>query len=113
MKYCTYCGNELLDEAIICPKCGCPTEIYQSSKENQNITSSQNSQNVINIFYILGCILTGIITYFIGFAWTIPMTIIYFKKVKNNEQISIAFKVCSLIFVSQIAGIIMLCEKNK
>ena len=23
MKYCTHCGNELLDEAVICPKCGC------------------------------------------------------------------------------------------
>ena len=24
MKYCTKCGNELFDEAVICPKCGCP-----------------------------------------------------------------------------------------
>ncbi len=23
MKYCTHCGNELLDEAVICMKCGC------------------------------------------------------------------------------------------
>ncbi len=23
MKYCTHCGNEVLDEAVICPKCGC------------------------------------------------------------------------------------------
>ena len=23
MKYCTHCGNELLDDAVICPKCGC------------------------------------------------------------------------------------------
>lgn len=23
MKYCSKCGNELLDEAVICPKCGC------------------------------------------------------------------------------------------
>lgn len=26
MKYCTHCGNQLLDEAVICPKCGFPTE---------------------------------------------------------------------------------------
>lgn len=24
MKYCYKCGNELFDEAVICPKCGCP-----------------------------------------------------------------------------------------
>lgn len=23
MKYCTHCGKELLDEAVICPVCGC------------------------------------------------------------------------------------------
>ena len=23
MKYCSHCGAELLDEAVICPKCGC------------------------------------------------------------------------------------------
>ena len=23
MKYCSKCGNELLDEAVLCPKCGC------------------------------------------------------------------------------------------
>ncbi len=25
MKYCAKCGAELLDEAVICPKCGCST----------------------------------------------------------------------------------------
>lgn len=23
MKYCSSCGSELKDEAVICPKCGC------------------------------------------------------------------------------------------
>lgn len=26
MKYCTKCGNELLDEAVVCPRCGCEVE---------------------------------------------------------------------------------------
>ena len=25
MKYCSHCGKELLDEAVICPGCGCAT----------------------------------------------------------------------------------------
>ncbi len=25
MKYCTKCGKEIMDEAVICPGCGCPT----------------------------------------------------------------------------------------
>ena len=23
MKYCSKCGNEVFDEAVVCPKCGC------------------------------------------------------------------------------------------
>ncbi len=26
MKYCTHCGKEILDEAVICVGCGCATE---------------------------------------------------------------------------------------
>lgn len=32
MKYCRQCGKELLDEAVICPGCGCSTEHKQQSK---------------------------------------------------------------------------------
>ena len=31
MKYCSKCGNELHDEAVICPKCGCPVENTNSA----------------------------------------------------------------------------------
>lgn len=24
MKYCSKCGKEIMDEAVICPVCGCP-----------------------------------------------------------------------------------------
>lgn len=24
MKYCVHCGKELLDDAVVCPNCGCP-----------------------------------------------------------------------------------------
>lgn len=23
MKYCSHCGKEVLDEAVVCPNCGC------------------------------------------------------------------------------------------
>jgi uncharacterized membrane protein YvbJ len=26
MKYCSKCGTELVDEAVICPNCGCAVE---------------------------------------------------------------------------------------
>jgi len=36
MKYCTHCGKQLFDEAVICPGCGCPTAAYQENVWYQN-----------------------------------------------------------------------------
>ena len=33
MKYCRQCGKELLDEAVICPHCGCATGYEAASDE--------------------------------------------------------------------------------
>lgn len=33
MKYCTHCGKELLDEAVICPSCGCRVDYTFSSAD--------------------------------------------------------------------------------
>lgn len=33
MKYCSKCGKELLDEAVICVGCGCPVEVITKTKE--------------------------------------------------------------------------------
>lgn len=41
MKYCSHCGSELLDDAVVCPKCGCAAESQENSvPQNQNVTAS-------------------------------------------------------------------------
>lgn len=37
MKFCTKCGKELFDEAVVCPGCGCPVGNFQ--KENTRSAS--------------------------------------------------------------------------
>ena len=36
MKYCQKCGNELMDEAVVCPGCGCA----QAKTASENDSSS-------------------------------------------------------------------------
>ena len=31
MKYCQMCGKEIMDEAVICPGCGCRTQYDQDA----------------------------------------------------------------------------------
>jgi len=40
------------------------------------------------------------------------MTVVYFRKVKNHEPIGTGFKVCSLLFVSLVGGILMLVDND-
>ena len=113
MKYCTKCGNELMDEAVICPKCGCMVEganLNNVPKQNeadenlftsgntptpQDTTKTSNYVTVIKVFLVLGCI-----------------AIYYFRQVEKKQPIGMAFKICTLLFVSLIAGIFMLCDKE-
>ena len=69
-------------------------------------------------FMIIGIILTCICDYFI-YPWLpllhlaigIPMTIYYYKKAQDGiAAVGTGFKVCTLIFVSFVAGIIMLTD---
>ena len=73
--------------------------------KNVNLTSSQSTAFV---FMIIGCVCTTAFTYGVGLLWCIPMTIIYFKTLKKGLDVSNTFKVCTLLFVNMIAGIIML-----
>ena len=36
-KYCSHCGNKILIEAVICPKCGCETESHKHSQDKPSI----------------------------------------------------------------------------
>ena len=39
MKYCSHCGKEVLDEAVICPNCGCSVQYDGFNKASGNTQS--------------------------------------------------------------------------
>jgi hypothetical protein len=62
MKYCSRCGNEVVDEAVICPRCGCQVASYGGGK---NVQSGGNGFAVAGFvcsffFPLLGWIFGGI-----------------------------------------------------
>ena len=109
MKYCTICGNELMDEAVICPKCGCSTG-YSHPINNESYKTSSGIRTAAKVLMIIGTVLMGL--YILPLAWCLPMTISYCNKIKRGETVSTAFKVCSLLFVSSVGGILMLCDQD-
>ncbi len=106
MKYCTKCGAELHDEAVVCPRCGCATSDYKAhSSKIDDMTL------LIKIFMIIGCVCSGF-GLLLPLAWTIPMTVVVCRRLDNHEPIGTGLKVCTLIFCSLIAGILLLCTNT-
>ena len=113
MKYCSTCGAELHDNDAFCPKCGARVDYDEPKVEVEPVYSETKTKKrdstlmtVAFVFNIIGCIIFA--SFIIPLAWMIPMTVSLNDKIKNNEPISVGFKVCNLIFVSLISGILLL-----
>lgn len=55
MKYCKKCGAELVDEAVICPKCGCAVE---DQPVTSNVPAWQLKTNKSLLKYVLLSLIT-------------------------------------------------------
>lgn len=51
MKYCSQCGAQLVDEAVVCPQCGCPVQPQRSVDPNASPKS--------RLIALLLCIFVG------------------------------------------------------
>lgn len=68
---------------------------------------------VASIFMIIGTIYS-LLTTPLFLLWAVPMTVYYMYRTLYKEQnVSVAFKVCTLLFVNMIAGIVMLCDYKR
>ncbi len=103
MKKCIHCEREVMDDAHFCPFCGCTTE---RQAEYTGLDTA------IKVFLIMGAIATPLTLYYVPVIWCVPLAIIGFRKISNQERISKSFKICILLLVSVVAGILLLCRKE-
>ena len=91
MKYCTHCGAEIMDEAVICTKCGCWV----------NGSGAMQQKGKMNVCALVGFILTmvAVVTFFIDFMGTLALAgmivsiVGLAQTVKNSEQRGKAFAI--------------------
>ena len=60
------------------------------------------------ILYLLSTIAMGILI--VPLLWCVLMTISVYKYYKGDKILRVGFKVCTLLFVSLIGGVILLCD---
>ncbi len=123
MKYCSHCGAQLTDDSVFCFSCGKAVgEVVNQTNEGnvqkpatpnpaqqQRTKDNETMKQIISVFLILACVVMGICTFGIGLAWCIPMTISIRDRMRRCVPVGVALKVCTLLFVSTVAGILLLC----
>lgn len=116
--FCKNCGTKLEDNINFCPVCGCnqnqnntinQTKVEETSKNDNLYRSDDHTIRMISfIFCLLATIFTGWLI--LPLAWCIPLTIRCYNWYKYNRYMGIGVKICILLFVSQIGGILALVD---
>ena len=115
-KFCTNCGSQMDLVLPFCTNCG---QAFNDSNKNyysNGVTNGDTKLNTMQIIIIVLLVLASIASafafFFIPLLWCIPMTIHYSNKCKKNEQVSTAFKICTILFMGLIPGILMFFDQD-
>lgn len=142
MKYCEHCGSEMDDDAKFCPKCGQKAggDAHECTSPNKNSERCYSSKlrTAAFVFMILSIVCTFLAflicviafgnpnssaqiastskgaacIYLIPLLWQIPMTVVVYKGIHDGRHIGVAFKVITLLLVSLVGGILLLCDSE-
>jgi uncharacterized membrane protein YvbJ len=85
MRFCTYCGKEIADEAVICLSCGCKTQrqkpfAYSQPTVEPTQTIIEDSESQLAMWSKI----TGIISFFIGW-FALGITAIVLANLSKEE----------------------------
>lgn len=121
--FCKYCGKEIGADSVFCPHCGSnlsgnaaggpanpPYQAPNPAPYAQPRRQPSTLATVAFVFMLISTIASGFLI--IPLAWMLPMTLIFKDKLDRGAPIGTAFKVCILIFVSLIGGILLLVDNE-
>ena len=110
-KFCVHCGAEVNPQAVVCVHCGCSIEGMPRPNKTTSSNSSDIMKTLIKVFMILG-IVSGASFFLIPLIWCIPMFLKVNRYLKGEEELTTGFKICVLLFVNVIAGVLLLVDEN-
>jgi len=107
--YCTKCGKNIADEAVICLHCGCATSKAQTIVNDPSMPTNSERKNSISLILGIIGIVGAWLFALIGHISSIIGIVIGIKEYKETSQItglalSIVGEICSII--SSIIGVI-------
>ena len=117
-KFCSNCGTEMPESFPFCTNCGQSfnkdTNYYTNNNSKELKLSEVGAIRIITLILMILCTIANAFMYFfIPLLWCIPMIISYVKNIKEKKPISTSFKVCTILFLGIIPGILMFCDDIK
>ena len=101
MKYCSHCGNEVLDEAVICPKCGCSVSYGGGVQVGQQMQPAADSYSGLSI--------AGFILSFVESLIGLILCIVAYNEAKKTgSQKSLGLARAGIIISAVIMGLAVL-----
>ena len=80
---------------------------YEERAANAKNEDRSTLGTIALVFAIISCVIMGFALF--PLAWAVPMTVSMSRKLKNGQPISVGFKVCTLLFLNSVSGILLLC----
>jgi len=106
-KFCVHCGAEVNSQAVVCIHCGCS---IPKANNNNNSELKEVWSLAIKIFAIIGVILNAFAI--IPLIWCLPLYKSVSKHLKGETKLSVGYKVCVLLFLNIVAGVLLLIEDD-
>ncbi|MGN0771064.1 MAG: zinc-ribbon domain-containing protein [Christensenellales bacterium] len=66
--FCSKCGKEISDDAVICPNCGVPTSNYKGTTDKSN-SDDTNNVNTMSIIALVMSFIIPIVGFIMGLIY--------------------------------------------
>ena len=112
-KYCTHCGNEVAEDAVVCMKCGCALSVQKNDTTETNTADTKKKSKASLILGILGIVFAWVFA-LVGHVLSIVGIVLGIKEYKVNGNmsglvVSIVGEVCAIIssVIGAVVGAVM------
>lgn len=110
--FCKNCGIAVTYDEVYCHNCGAALKpTYEERAANAKNEDRSTLGTIALVFAIISCVIMGFALF--PLAWAVPMTVSMSRKLKNGQPISVGFKVCTLLFLNSVSGILLLTINDK
>ena len=89
------------------------TATFNTTGVSASVTLSDTDKTLRLVAFVFNCLsLAGFAIFIIPLAWMIPMTVVSWGIYKGTRRNTVAFGVCTLIFLNLVGGILLLCSSK-